>query len=77
MAESIVLKLSKAEALSLRALAENSAEPFFTVVDGDKGYELDGWTNESAARACDKLREVTLGKPFPQDTWAQFLTELH
>lgn len=76
MAESIVLKLSKAEALALRALAENSAEPFFMVVGGDKEYDLDGWTKESAARACDKLREAILGKPFPQDTWAAFLAEL-
>jgi len=75
MARSIVLKLTKAEALALHALVDNSAEAFFMVVNGDKDYKLDGWTKESAARACDKLREAVLGEP-PQDTWTQFLNKL-
>ena len=76
MTESIILKFTEAEALALHALVENSAEPFFMVVDGDKEYRLDGWTKESAARACDKVREAILGKQPPEFTWAQFLTQL-
>jgi hypothetical protein len=76
MAESIILRLTKAEALALHALVDNSAEPFFMVVNGDKDYRLDGWTKESAARACDKLREALLGKPPQKFTWVHFLKQL-
>ena len=75
MTESVTLTLTRAEALALHALADNSAEPFFMVVNGDKDYSFDGWTKESAASACDKLREAILGEP-PQLTWVQFLSQV-
>jgi hypothetical protein len=74
MAKSIILELTKAEARALDALVHKSAMPFFMSVSGDEGYRFQGWTKESAARACDKLREAVLGEPSSL-TWTQFLSQ--
>jgi hypothetical protein len=53
----------------------HSAELFFSVVGGDKDYDLTGWNRETAASACDKLRGAVTGEESPL-TWSRLIQQL-
>lgn len=63
MTDTVTLTFTRAEALALDELVNNSAGKFFTVVGGEKDYSFDGWNEKDAANACDKLREAVIGQP--------------
>jgi hypothetical protein len=75
MKDTITVKLTRAEALALDELVNNSAEKFFCVVGGDRDYTFEGWDKKAATSACDKLREAVLEQP-SSGTWAEHLTML-
>ncbi len=74
MADTITLRLTRAEAYALHELVDKSAEKLFMVVGGEKDYAFLGWDENDAATACDKLRAAALGMPFDGDGWCQMLT---
>ncbi len=72
MKDTVTLKLTRAEATALDELANNSAEKFFIVADGDQNYSFEGWNERDAANACDKLRAAVLGQP-SSGSWHEVL----
>lgn len=72
MNDTVTLKLTRAEALALDELVNNSAEKFFMTVGGDAEYTLKGWNDSDAARACDKLSEAVLGQA-SSGSWHELL----
>jgi hypothetical protein len=77
MKDTVTLKLTRAEAMALDELANNSAEKFFCTIGGEKDYGLVGWDKETAASACDKLRNAVMGEERPaENTWAHFLANV-
>jgi len=74
MADTVTLKLTRAEAYALHELVDKSAEKLFMVVGGGKDYGFVGWDENDAAMACDKLRAAALGTPLDDDGWRKMLT---
>lgn len=64
MKDTVTLELTRAVALALDELVNSSAERFFMVVGGNnEDYTFDGWKENDAADACDKVRAAVLGQP--------------
>jgi hypothetical protein len=74
MADTVTLKLTRAEAYALHELVDKSAEKLFMVVGGGKDYGFVGWDENDAAMACDKLRAAALGIPLDDEGWRKMLT---
>jgi hypothetical protein len=75
MTETITLTLTRSEAEALDALVNYSAERLFIDENGGKPYALETWTEETAARACDKLRAAIMPGEYPHNqTWTYLLS---
>lgn len=72
MTDKVTLTLTRSEAIALEALADSSAARLFSGEMEIDEFAQALWSMETAAAACDKLREAVAGES-PEHTWTKHL----